>query len=288
MVRRGEPRSAADYDGRSSAAVKSVIVEIGQILGSYRGKYTIVGGSVPWLLLEDAEMAHVGTQDLDLNLDPVALDDGEYALLVESLLEKGYEQSASLAKFQLQREIDLEDGGQPVKVIIDFLMPRDSAVAKKGPKLIEGFAVQKANGADLGVAYQEMIEVAGRMPGGGTNRVTIAVCTIPAFLAMKGYALDGRMKAKDAYDIYYVLRNYPGGVTALAEACRPLLDEPSGNEGFSLIDAKFETLESYGPTSVRNFVDETDVLDGRTADEWQQDAFGQIDAWLRALGLRKT
>ncbi|MXP30640.1 hypothetical protein [Parerythrobacter jejuensis] len=287
-MRRGEPRSAADYDGRSSAAVKSVIVEIGQILGSYRGKYTIVGGSVPWLLLEDAEMAHVGTQDLDLNLDPVALDDGEYALLVESLLEKGYEQSASLAKFQLQREIDLEDGGQPVKVIIDFLMPRDSAVAKKGPKLIEGFAVQKANGADLGVAYQEMIEVAGRMPGGGTNRVTIAVCTIPAFLAMKGYALDGRMKAKDAYDIYYVLRNYPGGVTALAEACRPLLDEPSGNEGFSLIDAKFETLESYGPTSVRNFVDETDVLDGRTADEWQQDAFGQIDAWLRALGLRKT
>lgn len=288
MVRRGEPRSAADYDGRSSAAVKSVIVEIGQILGSYRGKYTIVGGSVPWLLLEDAEMAHVGTQDLDLDLDPVALDDGEYALLVESLLEKGYEQSASLAKFQLQREIDLEDGGKPVKVIVDFLMPRDSVVAKKGPKLIEGFAVQKANGADLGVAYQEMIEVAGRMPGGGTNRVTIAVCTIPAFLAMKGYALDGRMKEKDAYDIYYVLRNYPGGVTALAEACRPLLDEPSGNEGFRLIDAKFETLESYGPTSVRNFVDETDVLDGRTADEWQQDAFGQIDAWLRALGLRKT
>tara|TARA_B100000678_G_scaffold288506_1_gene297123 strand:- start:1661 stop:1978 length:318 start_codon:yes stop_codon:yes gene_type:complete len=105
---------------------------------------------------------------------------------------------------------------------------------------------------------------------------------------MKGYALDGRMKEKDAYDIYYVLRNYPGGVTALAEACRPLLDEPSGNEGFRLIDAKFETLESYGPTSVRNFVDETDVLDGRTADEWQRDAFGQIDAWLRALGLRTT
>lgn len=53
-----------------------------------------------------------------------------------------------------------------------------------------------------------------------------------------------------------------------AEACLPLLDEPSGNEGFRLIDAKFETLESYGPASVRKFVDETDLLDGRTADEW--------------------
>ena len=124
------------------------------------------------------------------------------------------------------------------------------------------------------------------MPTGGTNRVRIAVCTIPAFLAMKGHALDGRKKEKDAYDVYYAIRNYPGGTMAIAEACRPLLDEASGIAGFKLIDAKFDTLESYGPTSVRNFVAETDVLDGRSADEWQQDAFGQVDAWLRALGLR--
>ena len=286
MVNRREPRSAADYDGRSTAAVQSVIIEIGQILGSYRGKYTIVGGSVPWLLLDQEAMPHVGTQDLDLDLDPEALSDGEYSLLVEALLENGYEQSEALARFQLQREIDLQDGEKPVKVIVDFLMPRDAVVSKKGPKLIEGFAVQKADGADLGVTYQEVIEVTGTMPSGGTNRVRIAVCTIPAFLAMKGHALDGRKKEKDAYDVYYAIRNYPGGVPAIAEACRPLLDEASGIVGFKLIDSKFETVESYGPTSVRNFVAETDVLDGRSAEEWQQDAFGQVDAWLRGLGLR--
>ncbi|RIV84173.1 hypothetical protein [Aurantiacibacter zhengii] len=286
MVKPREPRSAADYDSRSTAAVRSAIVEIGQVLGSYRGKYTIVGGSVPWLLLDQESMAHVGTQDLDLDLDPEALSDGEYSLLVDALLENGYQQSEALARFQLQREIDLQDGEKPVRVIIDFLMPRDAMVSNKGPKLIEGFAVQKADGADLGVAYQEIIEVAGPMPTGGTNRVRIAVCTIPAFLAMKGHALDGRKKEKDAYDVYYAIRNYSGGTMAIAEACRPLLDEASGIAGFKLIDAKFDTLESYGPTSVRNFVAETDVLDGRSADEWQQDAFGQVDAWLRALGLR--
>lgn len=286
MVNRREPRSAADYDGRSTAAVQSVIIEIGQILGSYRGKYTIVGGSVPWLLLDQEAMPHVGTQDLDLDLDPEALSDGEYSLLVEALLENGYEQSEALARFQLQREIDLQDGEKPVKVIVDFLMPRDAVVSKKGPKLIEGFAVQKADGADLGVTYHEVIEVVGTMPTGGTNRVRIAVCTIPAFLAMKGHALDGRKKEKDAYDVYYAIRNFPGGAPAIAEACRPLLDEASGIAGYKLIDAKFETVESYGPTSVRNFVAETDVLDGRSAEEWQQDAFGQVDAWLRGLGLR--
>jgi hypothetical protein len=28
------------------------------------------------------------------------------------------------------------------------------------------------------------------------------------------------------------------------------------------------------------------VLGDRTADQWQQDAFGQVDAWLRAVGLK--
>jgi len=31
-----EPQSAADYDDRTTAAVKSVLIEIGQILGSFK------------------------------------------------------------------------------------------------------------------------------------------------------------------------------------------------------------------------------------------------------------
>jgi len=47
----GEPQSATNYDDRTTAAVKKVLVEIGQILGSFKGKFAIVGGAVPWLLL---------------------------------------------------------------------------------------------------------------------------------------------------------------------------------------------------------------------------------------------
>ena len=61
-----EPKSANDYDDRTSNAVRSVLVEIGQTLGSYQGKFAVVGGAVPWLLLEDSEMKHVGTIDVDL------------------------------------------------------------------------------------------------------------------------------------------------------------------------------------------------------------------------------
>src|ERR1700757_3276201 len=96
----GESQSAADYDDRTTAAVKSVLVEIGQILGSFQGKFAVIGGSVPWLLLENEGMRHVGTLDVDLGLDAEALGDGEYATLVEVLLGNGYQQRKDLRRFQ--------------------------------------------------------------------------------------------------------------------------------------------------------------------------------------------
>jgi len=86
----GEPQSASDYDDRTSMAVKKVLVEIGQILGSFKGKFAIVGGAVPWLLLGNDDMPHVGTVDVDLSLDAEALGDGQYVTLIEALQEHGY------------------------------------------------------------------------------------------------------------------------------------------------------------------------------------------------------
>ena len=84
-----EPQSAAEYDDRTTAAVKSVLIEIGQILGSFKGKFAVIGGAVPWLLLDSEDMPHVGTVDVDLGLDAEALGDGEYATLVSALQENG-------------------------------------------------------------------------------------------------------------------------------------------------------------------------------------------------------
>lgn len=282
----GEPQSAADYDDRTSAAVKAVLIEMGQILGAFKGKFAIVGGAVPWLLLGNGDMPHVGTLDVDVGLDAEALGDGEYVTLIDALRGHGYEQRKELRRFQLVRSVAATDGGAPIEVIVDFLMPRDAEVIKNVPPLISDFAVQRADGADLALRFYQLVAIAGPMPDGGTNRVEVAVCSIPALLAMKGHAVQGRYKQKDAYDIYYCIRNYPGGPEALADACRPLLEHESGKVGFSYIADKFDSVDGFGPTCVRKFVEETKVLGERTPDQWQQDAFGQVDAWLRALGFR--
>lgn len=281
-----DPQHASDYNDRTTQAVKSVLIELGQILGSYQGKFAVIGGAVPWLLLNEADMPHIGTLDVDLSLDAEALGDGEYAQLVRSLIRHGYHQTATSRRFQLVRTVPTSDGGEDIDIIVDFLMPRDAEIARNTPPLVPGFAVQRADGADLAVRFYQLVAIDGNMPDGGSNRVQIAVTSIPALLSMKGYAIANRLKQKDAYDIYYCVRNFPGGIEALVDATKPLLAYETATTGFLHISEKFRHLDDFGPTSVRHFINRADMLAERTADQWQQDAFGQVNAWISALGLK--
>lgn len=276
---------AKAYDDRSIRAVKAVLLEIGQILGSYRNKFVVIGGAVPWLLLDNPQMRHIGSLDVDLSLDPIALEDGEYAMLIEELKKHGYEQDAALRKFQMVRTIQPDDGGAPISIIVDFLMPRDAVVEKNIPPLVENFAVQRADGAALALKFSQSLILEGVMPKGGKNVLTLQIASIPALLAMKGFALDGRMKDKDAYDIYYCVRNYQGGIDALVTDCKPLLNDAEAVRAFTLIAEKFVDRDFHGPESVARFAEEGDILESRTRDQWQMDAFGQVNAWLKGLGF---
>ncbi len=106
-----EPDIARDYQERDVKAVYSVLIELGQVLGAWREKFVIVGGAVPWLLLGEARPKHIGTLDIDLDLNPDALAEGEYATLVEALEKKGYERGkAGLKPFQLRRWVKVDKG----------------------------------------------------------------------------------------------------------------------------------------------------------------------------------
>ena len=281
-----EPQSATEYEPRTAAAVKSVLIEIGQILGRFQGKFAVVGGAVPWLLLDEAEMPHIGTADVDLVLHAEALVDGEYVDLIHALQAQGYSQSGNRQRFQLVRRVSDLQGGQDIQVVVDFLMPRDAKISQQSPPLLNQFAAQRADGVELALWSYEMVTIEVEMPGGGTNSVRIAVASIPALLAMKGYAINNRLKRKDAYDIYYCIREFPGGIDQLANATKPLLEIEPARAAYSMISDKFRDVNDFGPTSVRQFVEGSPALGKWSADQWQQDAFGQVDAWLKALNLR--
>ncbi len=279
-----EPLSAIDYPERTTVAVKSVLVEIGHILGSFKGKFAVIGGAVPWLLSSESDMRHVGTVDVDLSLDAGALGDGEYVRLVESLQRHRYRNG--LHRFQLVRTVPSRDGGDDIDVGVDFLMPRHAEITKNTPPLVGNFAVQRADAVDLALKDYKMVPIDGEMPDGGRDYVRVPVASIPALLAMKGYAITNRMKSKDAYDIYFSVRNFPTGLDGLVAAATPLLDISAAKKGYLQISDKFRSVDDFGPVSVWKFVENSDAQGERTAAQWQQDAFGQVDVWLTALGLR--
>jgi hypothetical protein len=281
-----QPLIAEDYEDRGVRAMHAVLIELGQILGPYRGAVVVVGGAVPYLLLREADPPHVGTLDVDLDLDPERLADGAYAELVETLERAAYRRNVEgLKPFQLQRIVDLQDGGDPVSVLVDLMMPRDTRTRRNRPRLIAGLRVQGADAGEIALKSNVRVSVDGRMPDGRPNRVEILVASIPALLVMKGFALDGRDKPKDAYDIYYCVRNFPGGPAALAEACRPLLEDPVVRDGYSRIAAKFDTEDAFGPHTVSRFLGESGGFEGMNPEQVRVDAHRQVRAWLESLEL---
>jgi hypothetical protein len=126
-----EPINASDYADRSVRATYSVLIELGQLLQPFKNAFVIVGGSVPWLLLDHGDPAHIGTLDIDVGLDPDALSDGEYATLVETLEKAGYRRNEEdLKPFQLLRYVEIDEG-DPVPVIVDLLAPRERKLKGK-------------------------------------------------------------------------------------------------------------------------------------------------------------
>jgi len=79
-----EPRHQEDYGGRQVEAARRVLVDVGQVLASFRNAIVVVGGWAPDLLLQVAEPAHVGSIDVDLALDAAKLGDGRYAELLKA------------------------------------------------------------------------------------------------------------------------------------------------------------------------------------------------------------
>lgn len=81
------------------------------------------------------------------------------------------------------------------------------------------------------------------LPEGGKDSVTVRVASIVPFIVMKGMALADRMKEKDAWDIYYCLKHYPGGLDPLVDAFKPFMSH-------GLVKDSVKLFKSFRPIAV--------------------------------------
>ncbi len=270
-----------DYSGDLVEAAHSVLLELVRLLGEYRDDLVVVGGWVPQLILPTEPLKHVGSIDVDLAFNHRNLQDAGYATIQKLLLARGYEQDHR-QPFIFHRTVSV--GGNPIKVQVDFLAGEYAGTGKahRTQRVQEGRA-RKARGCDLAFDLFVETEIRGELPGGGADQAMVRVSSVIAFLVMKGMALHDRLKEKDAWDIYFTLTNYPGGLDALVVEIQPHIDHGLVQEGLRKIADKFATVTHVGPKFVADF---EDVQEPEERAALMRDAFEKMDYLLRALKIR--
>ncbi len=173
----------------------------------------------------------------------------QYPWPVEAMLECGCVRRDNVRRFQPMRAVPGVDDGTDTDIDFDSLTPSEAEITRNAPPLISRPAFQRADGADLAF------------------RVLLVGCR------RRSHARRWTRPHERC-----------GGFGAIVEATLPLLDVDSVLQGNRWIWGKIRNVEDSWPSSVNRFVECTCLPGDRSAFQWQQDAFGQVDSWLRDLG----
>ena len=71
-----------------------------------------------------------------------------------------------------------------------------------------------------------------------------------AFIVLKALAFDQRSENKDAYDLYFMIRNYGSGVDDVSRCLSPLLKEVETKKALEILNRDFSEPDGVGPSRV--------------------------------------
>lgn len=276
-----KPTTAAGYEAGYVELVRATCLYVATKLGDLTDDLVVVGGLVPSLIVDQENLAvgveaHVGTMDLDVGLAIALLDQGRYRALTERLRRSGFTQDENEQGNPTRQRWKIE-GAE--KVTLDFLI-QPTLPDDRGGSLRDiepDFAAIIAPGLHLAFEDRQRIRLSGRTIMGEDAERDIWVCGPAAYIVLKTLAFSLRGENKDAYDLFYVIRNFGAGVEAIAALLRPILDDPDTAKAISILRQDFTAHNGLGPRRVAQF------LQGGPDDTVQADVVGYVNAFLREL-----
>jgi hypothetical protein len=232
-----KPIFASEYRSEQLELVRQTCLYVATKLGDLLDEIVVVGGLVPSLLipedsLSETEDAHIGTMDLDLGLALALLNSHRYEDLTLRLRRAGFEP-------------DVNEAGNP------------TFQCWKGGKLrhIEkDFSAVITPGIQLAFQDRQKIILKGNTLLGEKASREIWVCGPGAFLVLKALAFNKRGENKDAYDLYYVIRNYGSGIEDVYKCLKPLLDEQETRQALQILQRDVSDPDGVGPRRVAEFL----------------------------------
>ncbi len=277
-----KPRTAMEYRSHHVELVRRTCLTLATRLGDLLDEMVIVGGLVPSLLIDQENLpvgtsSHVGTMDLDVGLALALLEQERYHQFSGRLRAAGFAPDRTLdGRLTRQRW----RGSGPGSVTVDFLIPPSSDLDQPGRlrDLEPDFAAIIAPGLRLAFQDFRRIRIDGKTILGENASREIRVCGPGAFVILKALAFEGRGENKDAYDLFYVIRNFGDGVSEVAEALIPLMQDAEGLRAMGVLKRDFLDHNALGPRRVAEFIH------GRPDAGTQADVVGFIRMLLDRAG----
>lgn len=274
-----KPRFASDYSSEQNELVRATCLYVATVLGDLTDEIVVVGGLVPSLLIDQSALsggtpAHVGTMDLDLGFELAILREKRYREITARLRGAGFTPDRT-DEGDIARQRWRATVGSSL-VTIDFLIPPSNSDDKGGRLLnIEkDFAAIITPGLELAFMDRRRVSLSGLTIRGESASREIWVCGPGAFVVLKALAFLGRGENKDAYDLYYLVRNFGSNIEELAASLRPLMGNDFTKQALSVLHSDFREHDAIGPRRVADF------LQGGQDDEIQADVVGFITALL--------
>lgn len=245
-MRNEKPNTEDGYAPHGLSLVRKTCLYVATKLGDLLEDTVVVGGVVPSLLVDENDfgdeyksplLKHVGTRDLDLGLSLGLLDKGRYKEFAKRLREAGFENDVKPSGEERTQRWVIEIGGRSVEV--DFLMDELEEKEKKGGEIInieDDFSAVVTPGLSLAFDDYEEIEIMDKIPGQGTATREVNVAGPAAFIVLKALAFDLRGANKDAYDLFYVLRNYGGGKKEIVQRFKKFADSPIAMKSLKVLE----------------------------------------------------
>ena len=269
-------KQATDYSEGQKQAAYSILGEIVNLLAPFADDVRIIGGWVPSLLYPDQE--HIGSIDVDVLLNQLHIKKSNGYTTIKRLLTKNGYRRHPEHFFTFTKTVTTD--GISYDVDVDFLSGKYGGDDGNVSKHVDGIKALPATGGNFAFEFPaEEITIEYRRPDGAWDYGHVKVVSVVPYIVMKTAAL-GRGKAKDAYDIYYCLQHYNGGIRALAMEFSLYKDKPIIKEMSQKLSEKFSSPEHSGPVDIVSFLDVTDEEESARI---RQDVFQRVKYLLEHL-----
>jgi len=276
-----KPTTASGYTPEHLELVRATCLYVATKLGDLMDELVIVGGLAPSLIIDQVDLpegveSHVGTTDLDVGLTVALLDEERYATLTERLRRAGFSPDVNEEGNPTRQRWKIED---TAKVTVDFLI-QPTLPGDRGGRLRDiqpDFAALIAPGLNLAFIDRRRVTLSGKTFWGEEATREVWVCGAGAYIVLKALAFRDRGENKDAYDLFYVIRNFGVGAVELADALRPLLGDASALHAVEILKEDFLDHDAVGPRRVAVF------LTGGPDEEIQADVVGFVGELLALL-----